>query len=214
MAQEMAELSRKEREFARRERDILDAAISLFNSPDWRQVTVAEIAKKADVGKGTVYKHFESKEEIYAHIAYEFQSQMTNILRNLDSSQPFDSVMRSLIRQSFDLFIRFPAQARVYMHHKHSEISEQLSPECRISCIASKNQQEHEELIFSIIECGIEQGAIPERPVRHIMVGMSATFDGVLNMIWDGNVAEDFELSQEELVTLITQYMVSGIKGL
>ena len=39
---------RRQREFARREREILDAALTLFDSDDWLSVTVEQIANAAD----------------------------------------------------------------------------------------------------------------------------------------------------------------------
>ena len=65
-------LSRKERAFSLREAEILEAARVLFAIGDWEAVTVADIAQRAEIGKGTVYKHFASKEELYARIALDF----------------------------------------------------------------------------------------------------------------------------------------------
>ena len=53
---------RKAREFQRREEDILKAALALSNRDDWQAVTIEQIAQKAEIGKGTVYKHFPSKD--------------------------------------------------------------------------------------------------------------------------------------------------------
>ena len=57
---------RREREFQRREGEILDAALELFSADDWQSVTIDQIARRAEIGKGTVYLHFASKDEIYA----------------------------------------------------------------------------------------------------------------------------------------------------
>ncbi len=44
---------------------LLDAATEAFRSQSYGEVTVGQIAKAADVGKGSVYLHFASKEEIF-----------------------------------------------------------------------------------------------------------------------------------------------------
>ena len=54
----MNRAERKEREFKRRERDILEAAERLFMNYDWQTVTTQQIADEAGIGKGTIYKHF------------------------------------------------------------------------------------------------------------------------------------------------------------
>ena len=44
---------------------IIKAALSIFAEKGLRSTTVAEIADKVDIGKGTIYLYFCSKEEIY-----------------------------------------------------------------------------------------------------------------------------------------------------
>ena len=44
---------------------ILDAAMIIFSKEGINKGTIASIAKQADVGKGTIYEYFKSKEEIF-----------------------------------------------------------------------------------------------------------------------------------------------------
>jgi hypothetical protein len=52
---------RKAREFQRRADDTLKAALALSNRDDWQAVTIEQIAQKAEIGKGTVHRHFPRK---------------------------------------------------------------------------------------------------------------------------------------------------------
>ncbi len=65
----MAIPDRKARVLRQREQEILQAAGDLFRRGDWHRTTIDEIAKNAEVGKGTVYLHFKSKEEIVERLA-------------------------------------------------------------------------------------------------------------------------------------------------
>ena len=65
----MALPDRKARVLRQREQEILQAAGDLFRRGDWHRTTIDEIAKNAGVGKGTVYLHFKSKEEIVERLA-------------------------------------------------------------------------------------------------------------------------------------------------
>ncbi len=65
----MAIPDRKARVLRQREQEILQAAGELFRRGDWHQTTIDEIASHAEVGKGTVYLHFKSKEEIVERLA-------------------------------------------------------------------------------------------------------------------------------------------------
>src|SRR4051812_11157804 len=75
---------RKAREFNRREQEILAAALQLFRRDEWQTVTVEQIAQQAEIGKGTVYKHFASKDEIYARLALRFHRGILDATRRVD----------------------------------------------------------------------------------------------------------------------------------
>ncbi|GAA4888062.1 TetR/AcrR family transcriptional regulator [Streptomonospora salina] len=60
---------------ARAER-ILDATGELLVSRGYRRVTVDDVAKRADVGKGTVYLHFHTKELLFLTVLMRAQAAM------------------------------------------------------------------------------------------------------------------------------------------
>lgn len=64
----MKGLSRKERERINRKESIIDAAIHVIHLRGFEGATMKEIAKKAELGKGTLYLHFKSKVSIYLAI--------------------------------------------------------------------------------------------------------------------------------------------------
>lgn len=59
---------RREKEKDNRRMLILESARSLFFAKGFKDVTVDEIAKLSELGKGSIYLYFSSKEEIYAHV--------------------------------------------------------------------------------------------------------------------------------------------------
>src|SRR5262245_63776011 len=77
---------RRAREFVRREGEILSSALQLFRGDDWQTVTVEQIAQHAEIGKGTVYKHFASKDEIYARLALDFQRGVRERVQSLPTN--------------------------------------------------------------------------------------------------------------------------------
>jgi AcrR family transcriptional regulator len=62
---------RREREKARRRREILDAARREFFERGFHTPTVDDVAARAEVSKGTIYLYFASKEEILANLLLE-----------------------------------------------------------------------------------------------------------------------------------------------
>ena len=64
----MGLLERRGKEKDNRKKLILKSARTLFFKKGFNNVTVDEIAKSSELGKGSIYLYFNSKEEIYAQI--------------------------------------------------------------------------------------------------------------------------------------------------
>jgi TetR/AcrR family transcriptional regulator len=62
------ELSRRQREKLRHKEEILDAALGLFSSKGFHNVSMQEIAAEAEFAIGTLYKFFPSKEALFGEL--------------------------------------------------------------------------------------------------------------------------------------------------
>lgn len=209
--------SRKQLEFARREREILMAAISLFEGPRWETVTVEQISKKAEIGKGTVYKHFTCKEEIYANIATDFSKRILDAYHVIEFSKQTDTQVvldsiQQLIRISFDLFLNNPVEAKMSFYCKRADFRERLTDDLRQQFEALDTQ--FEEYIGTILQRGIEMGLFPNMPIEHLMMGLEATFDGAVGMIWNGDINCLSVTDQETYVKIVSDFMIAGLIGL
>ncbi len=58
-------LTRRERERARHRQEILDASCQVFSEKGYKSTTIADISKRSEFSIASIYKHFESKEDIY-----------------------------------------------------------------------------------------------------------------------------------------------------
>lgn len=72
----MEKTQRKIEKFRQREQKILDAALELLVQYGEEAVTVEQIANHVDIGKGTIYKHFTSKIEIYMRLLFDYERQL------------------------------------------------------------------------------------------------------------------------------------------
>ncbi len=204
--------TRKERVFLRREQDILDTALSLFATPDWEQVTVEQIANQADVGKGTIYKHFSCKEEIYARLAVDFHHQLMRDYRGIDATLPFDQIFRSIIKISFERLLGDPSCGHVSFYCKRGRFVERLNPELQSTFM--QMQAEFDDFIAGIMAQGIAQGVIPDRPVNQLTAALEATFDGALRMIWNQEVTTRLHMSVDSFLNIVSEFMMVGLVGL
>jgi len=80
-------------QFRQREQSILDAALALLLEKGEDKVTVELIAATVDIGKGTIYKHFTSKSEIYIRLMFDdlhlLQSQMEEAIAQASSGSDY-----------------------------------------------------------------------------------------------------------------------------
>ena len=78
--------------------DILEAAAVLFAQFSLKKVTVDEIAEKASVSKATIYKYFESKEEVFDQVVKAESQQLWDaITKAVDEAQGFVNKLRAYL---------------------------------------------------------------------------------------------------------------------
>ena len=84
---------------------ILEAALEVFSNKGFHQATTDEIAEKAGVGKGTLYRYFETKEKLFAQLVRlrteELESRADSII---DSHDDVLTMISKYIRLYFEFF--------------------------------------------------------------------------------------------------------------
>ena len=96
-------LGRKEREYRRRRKEILDAALRLFSTNGYHNVTMNEIAVQAEFAVGTLYKFFSNKEALYEALIIE---KLDEYLQEWESMVDWAADEISIIRESVTAHIR------------------------------------------------------------------------------------------------------------
>jgi len=90
-------LERRGKEKDSRKKLILKSARTLFFKKGFNNVTVDEIAKSSELGKGSIYLYFNSKEEIYAQI----------LLNDIEDFNQQVSVLLNKKKIAADLLVEF-----------------------------------------------------------------------------------------------------------
>ncbi|MGO9571564.1 MAG: TetR/AcrR family transcriptional regulator [Desulfomonilaceae bacterium] len=105
--------NRRERRRAETRERIIRAALRLFSESGVTATTIEDITNAADVGKGTFFNYFPSKEHILAHLC---QLQMGKIrefvLRSIHSTESMDRLLYELASIITGEFVRGPALVR------------------------------------------------------------------------------------------------------
>ena len=109
-------LSRKEREYRRHRREILDVALDLFLEKSLYVVTMIDIAKEAEFSVGTLYKFFKNKEDIYRELILEKSSEFEEALKvAIEKKSTEKEKIRSWIETKFKLFNDNSKLMRLYL---------------------------------------------------------------------------------------------------
>ena len=108
-------LTRREREKLAQRQDILAAALDLFSAKGYRNVSMCEIAERAEFAIGTLYKFFESKEDLYRVVLLEEAARLfaagTKALEEPDDEA---EKIRNFVKLKGEMFRANVATIRLY----------------------------------------------------------------------------------------------------
>jgi AcrR family transcriptional regulator len=99
---------------AARAEHILDAAADLLGRLGYRRVTVDDIADAADIGKGTIYLHWKTREALFvAVLLREFLGSMDELVAGLNAD-PREVLLHRVTRAQFRQLMGRPLLRAVY----------------------------------------------------------------------------------------------------
>lgn len=197
---------RKEREFLRREREILDAALLLFGIEDWQAVTVEQIAERAEIGKGTVYKHFQSKDEIYARLAADFQRRALEKLESIDTSLPVLQRLRMIIAIFWEQHLNGNEYQHLVQYCERDDFRKMLPADAQAEL--AQLDERFQTAIDRVLEEGIEQGILPRKPREALIFGPVAALNGATRMACS---CLPVGASREEYLKELTNFILAGM---
>jgi TetR/AcrR family transcriptional regulator of autoinduction and epiphytic fitness len=110
--------SRRARKKAAARGRIVEAGIRLFAAHGIDAVTVDQIAAEADVAKGTIYNHFETKEDIVVAFMVDLEGKVQARLRDFaTANRSVAATLVDFVQTQFRLKQRHHAFVRVFLGH-------------------------------------------------------------------------------------------------
>jgi AcrR family transcriptional regulator len=95
---------------------ILTAAARLFAAHHFHEARMEDIAELAEVGKGTLYRYFKDKEELYMALLARAASQMKDRLRAVDEAPDPRSKLEAVVGAILDYFDEHPHLLDLIQH--------------------------------------------------------------------------------------------------
>ncbi|MGD0681037.1 MAG: TetR/AcrR family transcriptional regulator [Terracidiphilus sp.] len=144
---------RRQRRAAETRLRLFRCALQLFAERGFASVTVEDITEAADVGKGTFFNYFDSKDHVLSVMA---EVQLGKVREALSATgqgkQTIHSVLHRLVRRLVEEPGRSPSLARAF-------ISSFLASES-VRTVIEHNMREGRKMIAQIVASGQERGEI------------------------------------------------------
>jgi AcrR family transcriptional regulator len=199
----------KKKVFLAREAKIVKAALELLISENIDRVTVSKIASKAGIGKGTVYKHFLTKNEILVRIMLDYeQSISTRLAEGLEEAKKGDpgAVSKAyfesrLARPQLDRLVQKLEDRLVDAEDIESQLAE-----------VSRIRRSHEDALDTMITKLIGDGILEDVPSHYHSLSCWALAQGAVELYFNRTLG-DIE-DTEALMGFITSIGVTmGNRG-
>ncbi len=150
---------RKIREKEIRREGIIDAAEEIFLSSGFSNTTMEQIAEKAELGKGTLYLHFKSKEELLLAVYLKNLEQVERIfLEAMEQQETGIDKIRVLSRMTIEAMGSFRKYA--VLNRYIVAFATEFDRESPILSELLKKRDEMFESIVEAIKLGIDDGTI------------------------------------------------------
>ncbi|WP_417529986.1 TetR/AcrR family transcriptional regulator [Marinobacter lipolyticus] len=188
---------------------IVSCAYQCVAKSGFHSARVTTIAAMAGVATGTIYRHFESKEDLFAEIfRLATQREVDKVAEALSTQGDATVRLEAALRQFAERALRGPVMA-------WSLIAEPVDPKVEEERLAYR--QAYAELFEKAISEGIEEGCIPEQDARQsstCLVGAIAeSLVGPLSPAQAASQAEPINDNYEPLVNSILRFCIQGLTG-
>ncbi|MGQ9425287.1 TetR/AcrR family transcriptional regulator [Gilvimarinus sp. F26214L] len=175
----MEKTQRKIEKFRQREQKILDAALELLVEHGEETVTVEQIANHVDIGKGTIYKHFTSKVEIYMRLLFDYERQLLDRLKDaIKAAEGGDYAAPA--RAYFESRMSDPTKDRLFQRLEEKIIALKQAPEL----IAELHQMRNNvfEAMNDVLTRRIQEGYLQDVPPHYYYYTYWALTQGAVEL--------------------------------
>ena len=125
---------------------LLDAAADLLSGVGPREVRIEEVARRAGVGKGTVYLHWDNREHLLLAVAAREAVAMLETVITAVRADPTEGALHRYLRRHFVEATRRPVLKSIFITD-HTELSALADHPARAELAAVKRKAAHEHLV-------------------------------------------------------------------
>lgn len=185
-----------------RRQEILEAAAKSFSLFGYKATTMDQVAKIANVGKGTIYTFFANKEELFHAIIFKMINEMRTEAENiLIEGEPFEKKAHALLMQ----MLKFRQTHQLYAKLIDEE------KEIRTPAVSDVLQTIEKEIVCYIeekIEKAITRGELKQCDTELVAYLLLKSY---LALVTDWGKTHEKELAEERIVNLLSETIFKSL---
>jgi len=186
-------------EQAARRREIVDIAIRIFSEKGFRQTSMREIAKAAEMGKSSLYDFFKTKEEL---VVFSLEEEMTDIIEKAQAiaclNTPPDVRLKKIMEANLR-FMKKNGNMLIWLNAEAQFLEDEYQKRLKAKHYA------YQDLVKSVIEEGTSQGCL--RNVNALLAAR-LLINSMLTVLYTTRPTGSAEKMLEDVIEIF----LSGIK--
>lgn len=156
----MGKKERKEREKKQRRNVIVDAAENVIFSRGLDQSTMTEIAREAELSKGTLYLYFKNKNELYMAITKRGSNLLNKQMTTLFGGDHTGIELIRMMGQTYLNFVRNnPGYYNAFSYYESLRDEKELQ-NSEVAHTCEENRREAMALMVRALQIGMQDGTI------------------------------------------------------
>ncbi|PIW70187.1 MAG: hypothetical protein COW08_03195, partial [Ignavibacteriales bacterium CG12_big_fil_rev_8_21_14_0_65_30_8] len=179
---------------------IIDSASQLFSQNDYHEVMIEDVAKNANIAKGTVYNYFDSKEELYFSLIEQKMSALTNsLIEKIKGENNKVSSLHAFILHNYMFMMKYQNFFRIYQKESFNKQNELCNEITQL-------ENRLKKLLVDIITDGEKKGVFRKTDIvltSELILG--SLFAAVNNGIIKNYSKEQLKVEREKLFQFILQ---------
>lgn len=193
----------------KKKRDILLAAMRVYAEKGARNARVADVARAAGVGKGTIYEYFRSRDEILIEAFHLVIGDMEKaFLGVMQTPADPETKLKQILAITFDALVQFPLDmVEIYLDF-WSEGIRRRDVEGRIGINLKAMYEDFRSLLSGVLEEGVSAGVFRSMDTRLVSSSLMAMIDGLMLQLIIDRDAFDQQLIAGQTIDL----MLTGLR--
>lgn len=189
---------------------ILEAAASVFSEKGYHNATVEEIAKRAEIGKGTIYQYFSSKQDILVEMMDRKFGKYTDSIQNsiLENDTAQNNMQRVINAHFVELADIHQFAAGFFQTGGSPEHCGSAA-----SKVVEENRKKFVGAIEKLIQLGQEKGELCAGDAGLMAAAMIGALMGISGWAIEHQSLLHSEPEQEAFTSSIAKVMIAGLEN-